>query len=438
MHVAAKVMEDGAVVAVGADGKPFGEGDIDCRMLHILPKFFSPAIYAGEIRSRPMELEVKCSFGEVVPDGGIKIRQPYPNQRYFVGGSETLRNGWLVKIPEGVASFDLEFVWKFSKAWRWANFEVWCIEHVIHVQLLPGDKNVYTMDAACWPYNAMTQEKPRSAVTLAGVEDDADDAYEGRDIAMKEHRFLDDEEGDPVIACGYRIEERLAIPPIAYEKAWSLSAFQEEQLHEVHQEVAFTSDDDAAHCANAEIELPAQTFLEAIRLAQVVPFGAESQFGKSIQGVMAGCESHPALLLLIEWWAENCSAAAPLKAGSVMPWVRVRDDGEYWCADRQVPNTPVTSFGCVKSAAARIGNAVLLHFTAAAQHFTFDTGAVNIPYVTGLIDISIGISESEIRSGAFDYAWESLDALARFPDRFPAVHAELERLAEQQRVAEAR
>ncbi|MDM8356607.1 hypothetical protein [Pandoraea communis] len=425
-------MDDGEVVAVGADGKPFGDGDVDCRMLHILPKFFAPLTCVAEIRSRLVALQVKCSFGEVLPDGGIKIRQPYPNQRYFVGGSETLRNGWLVKIPEGVENFDLEFVWSFSQAWRWADFEEWCIEHVIHVQLLPGEKNVYTMDAACWPYNVATQERHRSAVTLAGVADDADDAYEGRDIVLREHRFLDDEEGDPVIACGYRIEERLSIPPIAYEKAWSLSAFQEEQLHEVQAEADFNSDDNAVHCANAEVELPAQTFLEAISLAQSIPFDAESEFGKLTKGVMAGCESHPALKLLTEWWAANCSKAAPLKAGSAMFWVRVRDDGQYWCGDRQVPNTPVNSVGSVRSAAARIGDAVLVHFTAAAQHFTFDENGVNIPYVTGQIDVSVGVDESEVRSGEFDYAWESLDALASFPYRFPSAHAGIERLAKQQ------
>lgn len=431
-------MDDGEAVAVGADGKPFGDGDVDCRMLHILPKFFSPAIYAGEIRSRPMELEVKCSFGEVVPDGGIKIRQPYPNQRYFVGGSETVRNGWLVKIPEGVASFDLEFVWKFSKAWRWADFEQWRIDHVIHVQLLAGEKNFYTMDAACWPYNVARQEKPRSAVTLAGVEGDADDAYDGRSVIAKELRFVDDEDEDPTIACGFRIEERLAIPPIVYEKAWSLMAFQEEQLHEVQQETTFSTAHDEAHCANAEVELPAQILLEAIALAQSVPFDAESDFLRGIKGVMGGCESHPALKLLAQWWAMNCSDRAPLGAGSAMPWVRVRDDGEYWCADQQVPNMAVSDFSYARFAAARVGNVILVHFIAGAGDFTFDENGVNIPDVTGQLDISVGIGESEVRSGEFDHAWDSLKALAHFPYVFPAAHAELERLAEQQRAVETR
>ncbi|ODP35106.1 hypothetical protein [Pandoraea sp. ISTKB] len=439
MQVAAKVLEGGEVVAIGADGKPFGEGDVDCRMLHVLPKFFAPATCAQYIRSHPVELQVKCSFGEVVPDGGIKIRQPYPNQRYFVGGSETLRNGWLVKIPEGVAEFELEFVWIFSKASGWTDFEVWRVEHAIQVQLLPGEKNVYTMDAACWPYNAETQAKPRSAVTLAGVYEDGPDAYEERDIISISHEFRssDGERGDSVLACCYRIEERLGIPSIAYEKAWTLHAFQDEQLHEVGQDGAFNPADDLAHSANAEIELPAQIFLDAIRLAQSVPFDAQSEFGLKCKGVMGGCESHPALKLLTEWWAAHCSDAAPLGAGSVMPWVRVRDDGLYWCGDRQVPNMPVDSFGSVKAAAALIGKSVLLHFSAAAQHFTFDANGVNVRYVTGEIDFSIGVDESEVRSGEFDQAWEALGALANFPYHFSAAYSELERLAEQQRDAEA-
>jgi hypothetical protein len=54
-----------------------------------------------------------------------------------------------------------------------------------------------------------------------------------------------------------------------------------------------------------------------------------------------------------------------------------------------------------------------------AKDFTFDESGLQTYNVTGNEGPWVGIGEAEVRSGDYDEAWYSLEALAGFPHRFP-------------------
>ncbi len=426
MKVATMVGNDGGAVLVTAEGKPLGQSDVDCRMFHVLPKFFAPLAALPYLRhpDKDIELRVCSTLGEIAPAGGVRVRQPYPNRRYFVGGSDSMRNGWLIRLPEGVDAFDIQFEWFFPQAGRWiGEDDDWRVCHLIHVSLLPGDKRLYTMDASCWPRPAHASARLRAAacVSLAGHWEDGDMAGDC-DIVGVAGLYAQYPDAPRVeYLVGHHIEERLCIAPIAYEQAWSLSAFDEEQIHEVTQVSSFGEAANAAHRRNACVEMPASVMLEAIRLACAIPFDKESAFAATA----GGCETHPAMKALTDWWAQQRVDGARMKPGFAMPWVRVREDGQYWCGYHETPNVRVEDFAPCQAAAARLGDLVLLLFYASWEHFTFDDFGAQIYLANGQRFASVGVSQAEVLSGEYDEAWYALEALASFPARFPAAYQAL-------------
>ncbi|WP_432263179.1 hypothetical protein [Cupriavidus sp. TMH.W2] len=311
MKFATIATSSGEVLTVTADGNPLGKGDVDRRVLHIRPKLFVPKAALAHLNYEEVELTVTTTLGiDITPPGGVQIRQPYPNRRYFVGGSTEMRNGWVVPIPEGVAEFDIQFAWLLNRAWLWAHAEGWECRQLIHVQLLPGEGRTYTMDATCWPRDAQSAGG-RSAISLVGHQEDEDLGAGNRDIVREANLVVPDQ---PDMVVGHYIQERLAIPPIYYEQAWSIQAFQEEQIHEV-KHVTFTKFSDS-HRQNGSVEMPASILLEAIELARSIPVEKGSAYANSVAGQPGGLESHPALKLLNDWWDQHRRDGHKMKVGS--------------------------------------------------------------------------------------------------------------------------
>src|SRR5580693_1410002 len=132
MKFAQQILPNGKSQIVDANGQPLGRGDVDRPMLHILPKLFVPSKALAPLASESkifmqgngltcdrIKLEVSTTLPiDIQPDGGIFVRQPYPNRRYFVGGSALLRNGWVVPLPLESTEFDVQFSWKCGDAWQ--------------------------------------------------------------------------------------------------------------------------------------------------------------------------------------------------------------------------------------------------------------------------------------------------------------------------------
>lgn len=130
MKYALQKLPNGESRMVDANGCPLGSSDADRPILHILPKLLVPAGMLGA-PSEPFEglaceeiaLTVTTSLPiDVLPEGGIQVRQPYPNPRYFVGGSQLIRNGWIVPLPLDATEFDIEFHWHIESASVWRVF----------------------------------------------------------------------------------------------------------------------------------------------------------------------------------------------------------------------------------------------------------------------------------------------------------------------------
>lgn len=427
MKFAMKKLSNGESIVVDASGKPLGQGDADRPILHVLPKLWVPA----ELISHPSEyieglvceeitLTVSSTLPiDVMPEGGIEIRQPYPNRRYFVGGSQLIRNGWIVPIPSGVDEFDIEFQWDIESPTmcRVSPMDAWRICHLIHIKLHHGKGVTYSMDGSCWPH----RDGPAlhiSPVTVMGFEEE-DQIDRGRRKIVKDSELIYQDGELKGELAGYFLEEQVDITGIPLEQAWSIDAFQEEQLHEVRQTAILTQDIEA-HRVNGPIEMPAEVFLRAIELAEKVAFDKNSEFSKTITGVPGGMEQHPAMKVLCDWWEAVRPEGEPFKPGMAMPLVRVRDDGEYWWGYHEVPNSPVDGFNPSGRDAARISDQILVLFQAKQENAVFDNDGMTVFLPSGKQGNTIGIDKELFVDGEWDEAWACLSALASFPLRFPS------------------
>jgi len=426
MRYAQQVLPSGETRIVDANGKPLSKGDADRPLLHVLPKLFVPADAVGRDYLRDqglvfvhsVELAVSSTLpADLTPEGGIFVRQPYPNRRYFVGGSALIRNGWLVPLPIDATEFDITFHWQIEGAWECFRQDDWEIQHVVHIKLHPGKGLTYTMDCSCWP---QTDGPARrfGPVTPLGIEEDDPSENKRRQIIKTSDLVYTGGEDDGCLA-GYYLEERINITGIPLGQAYTIDAFQDEQLHEVKQTASLKQDNEA-HRANGPVEMPADVFVRAVKFAGEVAFDVESEFAKSVTGVPGGFERHPAMRLLCDWWDTVRTAGEPFKPGSAMPMVRVRDDGEYWWGYYEIPNAPVEKFNPSGRDVARIGDFLLVLFQATQEVAKFDQDGMHIMLPSGEVYNCIGIEKKDYLAGECDEAIFCLRALDAFPTRFPA------------------
>lgn len=424
MKYGVMVGADGQRQIVDAKGKPLGKGDSDVPVLHILPKLLVPEIAVGKDRASfggiacdEVQLKVSSSLaGDVVPDGGIRIRQPFPNRRYFVAGSSLIRVGWMVPLEMDVTEFDLEFEWTVESPGLWPvlHQDMWTIRHVLHVKLQPGRGITYTMDASCWDQKTCAPMHLTPVTRLEKVVAEGEEVQH-RQIGNVVDLVYPEDDG----LAGYMVEEVVNIQGIPMDALWTIRAFDEEQLHEVVQTAAVLSETDK-HRANALIEMPDELFVAAVNLARNTPFERGSAFAQSVKGVPGGCEQHPALKILCEWWMTVRPDGEPFAPGFVMPLVRVRDDGQYWWGHHEIPNSAVEDFNPGGRNMARIGDLVLVEFSATQAVAMFSEQGMTVLLPNGALGSSVGVGQDEYLSGEYDEAWYGLNALAVFPERFPA------------------
>lgn len=415
MRIARETRPDGTSRLIDAQGQPLGVGDIDQPMLHVIPRLFVPdALFLREIRAR-LTLAVRSEDGlPIAPDpdaadGGVVVRNPYPNARYFVGGSHAHRNGWLVPLADGCAKRVFCFRWTLQDAWE-VGFPEDDIDiaHHITVLLRPGAGRLYTMDTSCWPDDARIQTSMDWFITplvSPSQETPSDPAWQFRDGER-------------------RLTEEAAVPGIPREQAYVLEAFEEENLHEISQTAIFPEDDPdrEAHRANAPVEMPAALFVQAVHLARQEP---ETPRWPETPCAPASCERHPAVRLFCDWWDTARPAGEPLRPGSFMLWTRVQADGKYWAGYHETPNAPVQDFNPDGTDCARVGDALLILFQAEQASALWDEYGVTIRLPSGELYNEIGVTREDFESGAYDEARYGLEALKAFPERFPAVWAVL-------------
>lgn len=414
MKYATRISPNGVTEIVSADGKVLGNGDVTQRVFHILPKLYLQPSEAEDLAIRDynyVELEISSTLGvSLVPEGGVFVRQPYPNRRYFVGGSKDLRNGWVIPIPDNLNEFDLRFRWICHKTWGATDTDDWEVHHLLHIVLNPGSGNTFSMDTMCWG----GPERKGPITSPFGVHHQGD--FNGRQVISA--GLLVPPGVYQYLGNGFSLEEKLVISGQKLDQVWSIDAFDEEQLHEVRQCLDFKTGCDQ-HIKNTSTEFPAEIFVKAVDLARSIPYDAKSVFGQRVAGQRGGREQHPACELMAQWWADNRPHKTAHEVGFAIPYVRVRDDGQYWCGDYEAPNESLEIFEDDASAQARIGDVVLLVFCASHIHSIADDEGIHTMLANGSPYSCIGMPAESLNNGECDEAYRSLDALSGFPDRFP-------------------
>lgn len=410
MQTAIMIDASGKATKVNASLQPLGSDDTKLPTLHIRPALFLPKELLDAAELNAVSLAVESSFELNLPSI-VHVRRPYPNYCYLVGGTELERNGWLVPIQGDVPdSIELKFTWSIPlrQGASEAQVDSWTLEHYIGLHLRQGGGNVYSMDPSNWPYDADSAPPLYTApVGFVGEEG-------GDNPSLADRQASYTVSGTKAV-----IREIVTVPGVPLSQAHTVGAFQSLQLHEfAHTSMSGASASDKAHLANGELEVPARLFRQAVLDARARDW--RRMVYRLPQG---GLEQHPALSGVCRWWNERRSSAAVLKAGSFMPMVRVADDGQYWCADRQVPNEPVDGFSEPHNAA-RVGASVLLEFRAKQTEVRWNSAGLVTLKPDGSELMTECISEEDY-SPLFQSAYECLEALAQFPQNFPAAWEEI-------------
>lgn len=431
MQTAVVVRPDGTTLQVRADGSEVGSGDLDRKVLHLLPKLMLDSYTLSGLDLASVSLEVISPLGSVLaPEGGVRVRQPYPNQSYLVGGSATMRHGWCVPADDLPDQFGVEFRWTFKGCNPFIKGMDWVVRHLLHINRLPGQHRTHTMAVYNWPNRAGEAAPLYRAATAFARQSQFTDAYRNN----RQIRSITASWNDAGEQVGFVIDEGFSMPAIPYEQATAIGDFAELQLHELPQTTHYTAFEQE-HRANGVVELPADLLLRAINLAIDVPYSQEQDVQAFALGTspMGRLEQHPALRLLCEWWEQNRKdKPGAMSAGLVMPHVRVLDDEEYWCAYLECPPSPITSMAACAESAATCGDGVLVQFLASVKHSTFSNGCLDVHLADGRSWTEVGVSRGDVESGEYDEAWYSLEALSGFPDHFPAAYENLVTLAGRQ------
>lgn len=398
---------------VDAKGAVIRAADTNRRMLHVLPKLYiKDNVTRREVEAGRVDLSVTADQPELKGlqphAGSIQISQCLPNRGYFVGGSLDTRYGWFVELPEGLNEIDLVFHWdvviekvKFNRH----------IEHEIHLNLLSGNYQTWSMDVSAWnrvrEFHSGTSPLQLQPITCFEMED------------ISAERKVEVMDFDLVGKGGTLIYlESVDIPPVPYSDLTYIEEFQEKQIHEIRRQTVF-HDHNARHRENAIIEMPTEIFMKAVYAA----------VENKVEMSRVDCAEHPANKILARWWNEN--APAHRCASFAMPWVRVEEVHEYWCGYYETPNEPFRIFGPNKAANARVGDGILLEFMQKPVFDQTHPNYIDVLLVNGKSSHTAGgIEEEELRSGKYDEAWYSLEALRAFPCRFPEMWESLVRSRE--------
>nr|WP_298411680.1 hypothetical protein [uncultured Halomonas sp.] len=193
-------------------------GDARLRTLHLLPVLQVDPF--DRVTSDAISLTVSVSWLDVpvTPDSGWIIRQPYPNQLYFVGGSDDCHLGHLIPLGDDQTRGEVTFHWTVAAPNRPpGHFQV---THRLDLTFETGTARVYSMDVANWWSHSefVSQERPIPEI--------------GRNCVSRltAHGLspLRQAEVEESVRAGYRhlaIQETLALPAITLNDCWTVETY---------------------------------------------------------------------------------------------------------------------------------------------------------------------------------------------------------------------
>jgi hypothetical protein len=155
------IHRDKALFTSSDEGQTVQEADASRRFLHLMPKLLLDDNQAYLLGRGKAKLQVTSQTPglDVGPLGGVKVRRPFPNKRYQVGGSKFTRYGWLVALPKDLQEARVKFSWSVLLGEEQGPSTV---HHHLALRF-KGTANakfsdVYTMELSIWP--ASKEKRP--------------------------------------------------------------------------------------------------------------------------------------------------------------------------------------------------------------------------------------------------------------------------------------
>lgn len=189
------------------------------RALHLLPVLQVDPF--DRVSPDDISLSVSVSWIDepITPATGWSIRQPYPNQLYFVGGSNECHLGHFVTLPERHGDGEVIYHWKIGGVSKRTH-----VVHRIALAFFSGGGRTYSMDVAnWWPQSEFaSHEHPTPEIGRNRVSRLRRQGFSpARDVHVEE-AIRDG-------CCYLDIHEALSLPAITLNDCWTIETYGGEQ-----------------------------------------------------------------------------------------------------------------------------------------------------------------------------------------------------------------
>lgn len=399
MHVAMQTGVDGQSVIV-ATKPPESVPDFDGRyVLHIYPRLYFPDEQLT--RFKLGQGDITCTVSS--PDISIAMPadarwfQPFPNPFHFTIGTPAHRHGFY-HVFEGEPPERLQLYLE------WDVLDTWKVFHYLVLNLKTTDKGrIFSMELPA----TMGLSGPISfhdmGQSLVSEERAARESFWCgyalyKDEATSETYHLMEH---------WVIDEMIDVPSVPPKDLLYTYLLSEVPFRDIPQTETLSCHNET-HRANAAVTCESALFVRAVTLA------------REDRGEYASAEEHPAIRLLADWWNGAAPEESLRCAGFAHIAAHINDDGAYWPAYYETPESPMADY-FDRQTNAIVGDRVILTFVKSRKASLETSSGYSESYlVNGDPYESCGIDLAE-----YDPAWYELEGLRAFPKRFPVAWTEI-------------
>ncbi|ABW32348.1 hypothetical protein [Acaryochloris marina] len=394
MQVAIAKIGD-ATLLVTPDGKPVPHKDTEQPTFHIQPQLFNPYCDIGlsdiSLVGATIAPHDSTKPVSVLPKD-VTIRQPYPNENYYVAGMAERKMGWDIPLDLDAAPKWLDLTWEVRTPSD-IEHSILTIYHRFTLEfILTQQGQVFSMDQANTFYDP--NARTISHISLNHI----DDSFTKGDKSFKSYRMDSPH--------GLAFYQTLILNSCAWSDLICTAQEDVTLLRDIEPAQSFQTHIDL-HRQNACIEIPADVLHQAICDTQVEVDFEIGEYDRS-----------PGLQRLCRWWNENAPVVGTRRAAFIALWCRVEDDDWYWSGWDECPEWGVENiqrYG-LQDRCARWNDFVILEFfPRQVSRLEVAQGAsTEILGVDGKGYTDTGLAREDV-----DEAYHAHYSLQAFPKRFP-------------------
>lgn len=390
-----------ASLLVTPDGKPVPHKDSETPVFHVQPQLFNPYcdINLSDISLVEATLAPHNSTEPIsVLPKDVMVRQPYPNENYYVAGTAEWKMGWNIPLDLDALPQWLDLTWEVRMPSD-LDHPVLTIYHRFILEFnLTQQGHVFSMDQADTFYDL--NARAISFISLKSI----DDSFTKGDKSFKSYVME--------YPYGLAFFQTLILNSCAWSDLVSTGIEDIVLERDIEPATEFTTCKEAHH-QNACCEIPAEVLYRAIQLARETPVGEDSPF-------YWNSEAHPAIRHICDWWNQNAPILESRIAAQMQIDVRIADDNLYYSGMDEKPPWPIDGGWrqASRNACARWDEYVLIEFAQTKAANIYGKYSFEVLNVVGE-DFRSGEGVPPDEAKTWDFAREGLDALKYFPKRFP-------------------